>query len=290
MSTADHVHVTKTTNPDTARRASPEQRRTLLGIGLGNALETFDWAAYALFAPFFATQIFNPADPGAALLATFAVFGAGFLIRPFGAIAFGWIADRKGRKFSLIAAILCASAGLLLIGLAPTYENAGLLGAGILLLARLLQGVAHTGEVAAAYTYIAEVAPPARRGLWSSVIYASGLTATLLASLFGTLLTAILDHEQMTSWGWRIPFLAGAALGLFTLVINALLLYLVGVILRPHFIVETFWSAFLGSLIISIVSVALNVLTGSGNTQVTFRHRQRPPDSDRDGGGPVIDV
>ena len=79
-------------------------------------------------------------------------------------------------------------------------------------------------------------------------------------------------------------------LGLFTLVINALLLYLVGVILRPHFIVETFWSAFLGSLIISIVSVALNVLTGSGNTQVTFRHRQRPPDSDRDGGGPVIDV
>src|SRR5882757_6006788 len=144
MSTADHVHVTKTTNPDTARRASPEQRRTLLGIGLGNALETFDWAAYALFAPFFATQIFNPADPGAALLATFAVFGAGFLIRPFGAIAFGWIADRKGRKFSLIAAILCASAGLLLIGVAPTYENAGLLGAGILLLARLLQGVAHT--------------------------------------------------------------------------------------------------------------------------------------------------
>src|SRR5882757_4683561 len=214
MSTTDHAQLV------IARRASPEQRRTLLGIGLGNALETFDWAAYALFAPFFATQIFNPADPGAALLATFAVFGAGFLIRPFGAIAFGWIADRKGRKFSLIAAILCASAGLLLIGVAPTYEDAGLLGAAILLLARLLQGVAHTGEVAAAYTYIAEVAPPARRGLWSSVIYASGLTATLLASLLGTLLTAVLDHQQMTSWGWRIPFLAGAALGLLTLVLR----------------------------------------------------------------------
>lgn len=79
-------------------------------------------------------------------------------------------------------------------------------------------------------------------------------------------------------------------LGLFTLVINALLLYLVGLMLRPHFIVETFWAAFLGSLIISIVSVALNILTGSGNTRVSFRHRQRPPDSDRDGGGPVIDV
>ncbi len=79
-------------------------------------------------------------------------------------------------------------------------------------------------------------------------------------------------------------------LGLFTLVINALLLYLVGLMLRPHFIVETFWSAFLGSLIISIVSVALNLLTGSGNTHVTFRHRRRPPDSDREGGGPVIDI
>ena len=220
MSTSDHVRVPTTTQPIAVRRASAQQRRTLLGIGLGNALETFDWSAYALFAPFFATQIFNPADPGAALLATFAVFGAGFLIRPFGAVAFGWLADRKGRKVSLIAAILCASAGLLLIGAAPTYQSAGLLGAAILLVARLLQGVAHTGEVAAAYTYIAEVAPPARRGLWSSVIYSSGLGATLLASLFGTLLTAILDHQQMTSWGWRIPFLAGAALGLFTLVLR----------------------------------------------------------------------
>jgi putative membrane protein len=79
-------------------------------------------------------------------------------------------------------------------------------------------------------------------------------------------------------------------LGLFTLVINALLLYLVGVILKPHFTVDTFWSAFLGALIISVVSVALNILTGSGNTRVTFR-RSRPPESKRDGGdGPVIDV
>ena len=79
-------------------------------------------------------------------------------------------------------------------------------------------------------------------------------------------------------------------LGLFTLVINALLLYFVGWMLYPNFVVETFWSAFLGSLIISVVSVALNILTGAGNARVTFRHRQRPPGSDPDGGGPVIDV
>jgi uncharacterized membrane protein YvlD (DUF360 family) len=73
-------------------------------------------------------------------------------------------------------------------------------------------------------------------------------------------------------------------------VINALLLYFVGWMLYPNFVVETFWSAFLGSLIISVVSVALNILTGAGNARVTLRHRQRPPGSDRDGGGPVIDV
>lgn len=79
-------------------------------------------------------------------------------------------------------------------------------------------------------------------------------------------------------------------LGLFTLVINALLLYLVGLILGDYFEVNSFWSAFLGALIISVVSVALNILTGTGNSRVTFRHQRRPPKSDRDGGGPVIDV
>ena len=79
-------------------------------------------------------------------------------------------------------------------------------------------------------------------------------------------------------------------LGLFTLVINMLLLYFVGVLLKPHFVVDSFGSAFLGSLIISVVSVALNILTGSSNARVSFRHRRRPPNSDRDGGGPVIDV
>jgi len=108
----------------------------------------------------------------------------------------------------------------------------------------------------------------------------------LLASLLLGILNAFIRPVMMLL---ALPLLI-FTLGLFTLVINALLLYLVGVLLQPHFVVDTFWSAFLGSLIISIVSVALNILTGSGNTRVTFRHRRRPPDSDRDGGGPVIDV
>jgi MHS family alpha-ketoglutarate permease-like MFS transporter len=199
----------------------PDRRvRTLLGIGLGNATEWFDWTAYAVFAPFFASQIFNPADPASALLATFAVFGVGFLIRPVGAIAFGWLADRHGRKVSLIAAVLCASLGMLLVAVVPTYDSVGLVAGTVLLLARLLQGVAHTGEVAAAYTYIAEVAPARRRGLWASSIYVSGVGAILVATVFGAVLTTLLSPAAMSAWGWRIPFAFGAVLGLLTLVLR----------------------------------------------------------------------
>ena len=208
------------TGPPRLAEAPARPLRTLLGIGLGNAMEWFDWTAYAVFAPFFAAQIFNPADPSAALLSSFAVFGAGFVIRPFGAIAFGWLTDRRGRKVSLIAAVLCASLGMLLIAVVPTYGSAGLFAGVILLIARLLQGIAHTGEVAAAYTYIAEVAPARRRGLWASSIYVSGVGAILVATVIGAVFTTLLSHTEMTTWGWRIPFVLGAALGLLTLVLR----------------------------------------------------------------------
>ncbi|MHA4854187.1 MFS transporter [Rhodococcus sp. MSC1_016] len=193
------------------------RRRSLIGVTLGNGLEVFDWTCYAVFAPFFAKALFNPANATSALLSTLVVFGVGFAIRPFGGLLFGWMADRFGRKHSLLVAIACASTGMLLIGLTPTYASVGVLSGAILLAARLLQGLAHTGEVAAAYTYIAEEAPPARRGLWSSSIYISGFLAIMAATIMGALLTTALSDHQMATWGWRLPFLIGAALGLITL-------------------------------------------------------------------------
>ncbi|MEU7815322.1 MFS transporter [Pseudonocardia sp. NPDC049154] len=192
-------------------------RRNLAGVALGNALEWYDWTAYAVFASFFSTQIFAPEDPNAAILATFAVFAVGFAVRPVGGIFFGWLADRHGRKASLLLAIACASGGMLLIAVAPTYSQAGLLGAVVLLIARLLQGVAHTGEVAAAYTYVAEAAPARRRGLWASSIFTSGTAAILVATILGAILTSVLSKEAMTAWGWRLPFILGAVIALFTL-------------------------------------------------------------------------
>ena len=212
------AHDTHTdTHPTEETDDRGRQKRTLVGVSLGNGLEVFDWTCYAVFAPFFAEELFNPDNPTSALLSTVVVFGVGFAIRPFGGILFGWMADRFGRRASLMAAISCASVGMLIIGLTPTYETVGVFAGVLLLLARLLQGLAHTGEVAAAYTYVAEEAPAERRGLWSSAIYVSGFIAIMVATIIGALLTTLLDDSQMGSWGWRLPFLAGAGLGLITL-------------------------------------------------------------------------
>ncbi|MFF0087255.1 MFS transporter [Streptomyces canus] len=200
-----------------APMSAARRRRNLASVALGNALEWYDWTAYAVFASFFSAQIFAPHDPKAAILATFAIFAVGFAIRPVGGVFFGWLADRKGRKTSLLVAIACASGGMILIAVTPTYDQAGLLGAVVMLIARLLQGAAHTGEVAAAYTYIGEEAPARRRGLWASSIFASGTAAVMVATILGAILTSVLSKAAMASWGWRLPFVLGAVIALYTL-------------------------------------------------------------------------
>ncbi|HEX6359273.1 MFS transporter [Actinophytocola sp.] len=188
--------------------------RTIVGTGIGNAIEWYDWNVYIVFAPFFAQQFFNPADPLSAMLSTLAIFAVGFVLRPLGGLLFGWIADRHGRRPSMLLAISLASAGSLLIGVSPTYAGVGVVASLLLLLARLLQGLAHGGEIASSYTYIAEMAPPRRRGLWSSTIFVSGMSAILVATVLGAGLTTMLTEAQMTEWGWRIPFVIGGVLGI----------------------------------------------------------------------------
>ena len=202
---------TRTGGAPTTRR---ERLRILLGTGVGNAIEWYDWNVYIVFAPFFAAQFFNPADPVSALLATLAIFAVGFVMRPLGGFFFGWLADRHGRRPSMLLAIGLAAAGSLLIGLSPTYESVGVLASGLLLVARLLQGLAHGGEIAASHTYITEAAPSHRRGLWASVIYVSGMGAVLVATLLGATLTGTMSDSQLSAWGWRVPFILGGLLGI----------------------------------------------------------------------------
>jgi len=193
------------------------KRKTILGTGVGNALEWFDWGVFAIFAPFFATQFFNPQDPVSAFLSTLIVFAVGFAARPLGGFVFGWLADQRGRKFAMSATVGAAAFGSILIAVSPTYGQIGVFASLVLVVARLIQGLAHGGELPAAQTYISEYAPAERRGLWASLIYVSGTTGNVLGVFVAAILSTLLTNAQMVSYGWRIPFLIGGVFGLYAL-------------------------------------------------------------------------
>lgn len=205
----------------TQEQQAPERRRKdLVAVNIGNALEWFDWNIYAIFAPYFANQFFASDDPVSSLLSTLAVFAVGFLMRPVGGWVFGRIADTRGRKFSLTLAIVLAAVGSLMIAVAPTTAQVGVWAGAVLLVARLIQGLSHGGETGSAFTYLAEVAPHHKRGLWASTPWLGVGVGTMLATTFGALMAALLTPEELTSYGWRIPFAVGAVLGLYAIYIR----------------------------------------------------------------------
>ncbi|MFD0262384.1 MFS transporter [Kitasatospora indigofera] len=193
------------------------KRKSLLASTIGNVLEWYEWSAYAVFTPFIATAMFHASDTTSALLSTLAVFAVGFLMRPLGGVVFGGVADRRGRKFVLVTTMLMMAGGSLVIGLMPTYTSIGAWASLILLLARMTQGFAHGGESATANTYIAEIAPDERRGLWGSIVFVAIFGGSALAFSVGGAVTSVLSRSEVAQWGWRIPFLLGALLALAAL-------------------------------------------------------------------------
>ncbi|GGT15547.1 MFS transporter [Streptomyces purpureus] len=190
--------------------------RQLLAASVGNAVEWYDWYAYTFLATYIAGQVF-PAGAGNSLvplLATFAVFAVGFFMRPVGGLLMGALADRRGRRAALTVTILLMGGSSLLVGLTPTYAAAGVLAPVILVAARLLQGLSVGGEFAASTTFLVESAGPGRRGLFSSFQYVSTTIGQLAASGITAALIAALGQGTMEGWGWRVPFLVGAALSL----------------------------------------------------------------------------
>ena len=150
--------------------ARPRSLKDMLAVNFGNALEWYDWNVYTIFAPVFAAQIFHADNPTSELLATLAVFAVGFVARPIGGYVFGAYADRVGRKRSLFAAMMITALGSLIIAFTPTYGTVGVLASVILVIARLLQGLAHGGEMGTAVTYLVERAPAGRRADRKSVV------------------------------------------------------------------------------------------------------------------------
>lgn len=197
--------------------SSSRKMKDLIAVNFGNTLEWFDWTIYTIFAPYFALQFFPSADKTAALLATLAIFAAGFLTRPIGGFLFGLYADRVGRKMSLTLAMFITAGGSLVIACAPTFASVGILASIILLAARLAQGIAHGGEMGTSITYLVERAPKNRRALYGSTSWVSVVLGTMIATLVGLVLSANLERAELESWGWRIPFALGALLGFYGL-------------------------------------------------------------------------
>jgi MHS family alpha-ketoglutarate permease-like MFS transporter len=190
---------------------------SLRAAAVGNALEWFDWTLYGTFSAYLAINLFDATDPASALLATLGVFAGGFLARPLGGWLFGRIGDRYGRKFTLVLTMCLLAATSLGIALLPTYEQVGVFASVLLFLCRLMQGLAHGGETGVAYTYVAEIAPPERRGLWSSSVFVSVTIGVMAATALAALLTHLLGKEAMEAWGWRVGFGVGGLLGLYAL-------------------------------------------------------------------------
>ncbi|MGH3343545.1 MAG: MFS transporter [Carbonactinosporaceae bacterium] len=188
--------------------------RTLVAASIGNAIEWYDWTVYATFSIYFATQVFSPDDPTLALINTFATYALAFFFRPLGGWLLGRFADLRGRKTAMILTIALMAGGSLVIGLLPTFSQVGWLAPIMLLLARVAQGMSLGGEVSNASAYLAEIAPPSRRGRYSSFFYISTGSAVLIASLLGALLANTLTTDQLERFGWRIPFLIGGLLGI----------------------------------------------------------------------------
>lgn len=193
--------------------ASPRRLRAMLAGTLGNTLEWYDFGAYGFLAMIFAKAFFPGNDPFVALLSAFGMFAVSFFMRPLGGILFGHVGDRFGRQRALYVSALLMTVSTVGIGLLPTYAMAGPLAPLLLLAMRLLQGVSVGGEHAMSAVFLAEGAPPARRGLVASLATLGANIGTLMGSAVGTVVAVALTPEQLADWGWRLPFLAGIVLG-----------------------------------------------------------------------------
>lgn len=161
---------------------------------------------YSTFAAFFAASFFG-GQASSAYLQTLIVFAVGFIARPVGSLVFGRLSDLRGRRASLVATSTAALIGTVIIAAAPTAQTIGVGAAILLVVGRIVQGLAHGGEQPAAGAYVSEIARPERRGAWSSLVYVSITLGGLAGTLLGAVLSSTLGPQALTAWAWRIPFL-----------------------------------------------------------------------------------
>jgi MFS transporter, MHS family, alpha-ketoglutarate permease len=202
---------------DAYDHADMRRRVKALAVGsVGNLIEWYDVYAYAAFALYFSGSFFPKEDPVSQQLAAATLFAVGFLVRPIGAVIFGYFADRYGRRNALTASILLMCFGSLMIAVTPTYASIGVGAPVVLGLARVFQGLSQGGEYGTSATYLAEIAHPDRRGFYSGVWYVALIGGQILALLVLLILQKIfLTPDELRAWGWRIPFFIGAIIAVY---------------------------------------------------------------------------
>jgi len=189
-------------------------RRVVAAATIGTFVEVYDLLVYGYFASILAEQFFPRQDPTAALLSTFAILALGSVVRPAGAIVFGHIGDRFGRRTALVASVLLMSGSTMAFGLLPTYDMAGILAPVLLLTCRVLQGLSASGELTGANVLVLEHAPSDRRGRAVAIVNVAGNAGAFTAAAVGFVLARVLRPEQLAAWGWRVAFLVAALIGL----------------------------------------------------------------------------
>lgn len=186
--------------------------KAVVAASIGNALEWYDFSVYAFFVIYIAQNFFNHHDGSQQLFEAFIAFGVGFIIRPLGALIIGNYADRAGRKAALTLTIMTMAVGTAIIAFAPPYSAIGIGAPLLILCGRVLQGFSAGGEAGSAAAFLIEHAPEQHKGQYASWLQASMAISNILAALVATLVTLLLEPEQIGEWGWRIPFIIGLSI------------------------------------------------------------------------------
>ncbi|BCW35927.1 MFS transporter [Arthrobacter sp. StoSoilA2] len=202
------------------RRSSSQRKKAFIGAICGQIFEWYDYAIYGFLAVYIGANFFASGDPAVNVISAFAVFALAFFIRPIGGIIFGPMADKIGRKKTLLIVLTLMSGSTVVMGLLPVSAAVGLLAPALLILLRLIQGVSAGGELGTINTFIAENASKGNKGSATSVIAAASIVGLLLGAFVANGMSWALGAGAMTAWGWRIPFLLAAPLGLLAIYIR----------------------------------------------------------------------
>ena len=192
----------------------------ILRVTSGNFLEQFDFFLFGFYATYIAHTFFPASSEFASLMMTFAVFGAGFLMRPIGATVLGAYIDKVGRRKGLIVTLSIMATGTFLIVLIPSYQTIGLWAPLLVLIGRLLQGFSAGAELGGVSVYLAEIATPGRKGFYTSWQSGSQQVAIMVAAAMGFALNAVLEQSAISDWGWRIPFVFGCLIVPFIFILR----------------------------------------------------------------------